>query len=83
MDSSKMDPTFLTGLFDAKPQLAKGTESFGQKMLVYHRGTGTVSKHGRFVAAKVELLKDLLVGAPLRKALGKQERKEKPHVPGM
>lgn len=36
--------------------------------------------HG--AAVKVELLKDLLVGAPLRKALGKKQT-EKPHVPGM
>jgi hypothetical protein len=50
-----MDPNFLTGLFDAQPQLAVGTESFGQKMLVYHRGMGMVSKHGRFVAAKVRV----------------------------
>lgn len=50
-----MDPNFLTGLFDAKPHLAKGTESFGQKMLVYHRGLGRVSKKGRFVAAKVSV----------------------------
>jgi hypothetical protein len=55
LDSSKMDPNFLTGLFDAQPQLAVGTESFGQKMLVYHRGMGMVSKHGRFVAAKVRV----------------------------
>jgi hypothetical protein len=30
----------------------------------------------------MELLKDLLVGAPLRKVLGKKET-EKPHVPHM
>ena len=70
MNTSKMDPTFLTGFFDAHPEIGPLTESFEQNMLVYHRGVGKVTKTGRFVASKVELLKDFLVGLPLRNVLG-------------
>jgi hypothetical protein len=62
VDVAKMDATFLTAFLDENPMVAHNAMTFGNRALIYYRGTGTTKKHGRFLSAKLELLRDFILG---------------------
>eukprot|EP00959_Pyramimonas_sp_CCMP1952_P451928 9462175-Pyramimonas_sp.AAC.1 len=75
VDVSKMDSRFLAEFLDEHPRLASKGATFGNRVLVFHRGSGVVQKHGRFLGEKLDLLKEFVVGKPVDKMAEMAEKK--------
>ena len=74
VDESKMDSSFLTEFLDEHPTISSRAKTFGNRVLVFHRGHGVVQKHGRFLSEKLDLLQEFLIGRPVKKVAGKIRR---------